>query len=851
MAFQIQPLRELLVRPALPAALGRLSELATNVLWSWEPAIRMVFRRMEPKLFRACGNNPVLMLGQIPQSTLERLAADPRYLTLYRRACERLDAYLYRTGVTPQKELIAYFSMEYGIVPCLPTYSGGLGVLAGDFLKAASDADIPVVGIGLLYQTGYLQQQLNPDGWQLERYPINDFYTLPLTPVHYPDGRDVVVGVRLPTGEALIKVWRMDIGRVKLYLLDTNIPENQRPEHRDITDQLYGGDSHVRLRQELVLAVGGLRVLTALGLEPTVFHMNEGHSAFLALERVRMLMEKHGLNFEEALEASRSNNIFTAHTSVPAGIDLFETGLMWEYFQEYCRETGIDFDRLIALGRRRPADPHEPFSMVILAIKSSGFRNAVSRLHRRVSQELWQDLWPQLPVWEIPITSITNGVHLLSWLNNDLATLYDQYLQPDWRERSTDPKTWEQIPDIPDQELWEARRRRKRRLVAFVRERQVASAEQRKASLAELRRAAEVLDPEALTIGFARRFATYKRATLLFHDWNRLRRLLLNPERPVQVVVAGKAHPRDHPGKELIRQIVQFSRDAELSKRLVFLEDYEMTVARELVTGVDVWLNTPRRGEEACGTSGMKAGLNGVLNLSILDGWFDEAHEQVGGWAVGDRYPYSQDQDEAHATAIYSLLENDIVPTFYQRDQGVPREWMRLVKRTLLSLSPQFNSQRMVEEYMAQLYRPAHAAYLDLAAEDFRKARQQAHWTAEVARVWDRVKFVELGGPPDGPVLSGRPVPLRAAVDLAGLKPEDVRVEVLIGRIGAGGQLEETEVMLLPPVAESGHVVVFEKEIVPRQTGRLGYAVRVSPNHHGDPLSRPCGGLVRWATETA
>jgi starch phosphorylase len=643
----------------------------------------------------------------------------------------------------------------------------------------------------------------------------------------------------------------MDVGRVRLYLLDTNVPENERPEHRDVTNQLYGGDHHTRMRQELVLAVGGLRVLKALGLEPTVYHMNDGHSAFLVLERIRVLMEEQGLGFEEALEVSRSNNVFTTHTSVPAGIDLYESGLMWEYFQEYCRETGLDFERLMALGRRREAGPHDPFSMAILAIQASGFRNAVSRLHRRVSQELWQELWPQLPVWEIPITSITNGVHLLSWLNNDLATLYDQYLQPDWRERATEEKTWEQIPDIPDQELWEVRRRRKRRLVAFVRERLVEFAQQRKASLAELRRAAEALDPEALTIGFARRFATFKRATLLFHDWNRLRRMLLNPERPLQVVVAGKAHPMDHPGKELIRQIVQLSRDAELSKRLVFLEDYEMNVARELVTGVDLWLNTPRRGEEACGTSGMKAGLNGVLNLSILDGWFDEAYEYVGGWAVGDRYPYTQDQDEAHATAIYSLLENDIVPTFYQRDQGVPREWMRQVNRTLLHLSPRFNSQRMIEEYVAQLYQPAQAQYLELAADGFAQARRRAQWSAEVARVWERVSFVELGDPPNGPVLSGRPVPVRAAVDLAGLKAEDVRVEVVIGRIGPGGQLEDTEVMVLPPVAEAGHVVTFEKEVVPRQTGRLGLAVRVSPNHSGDPLSRPCGGLVKWARATA
>jgi starch phosphorylase len=576
--------------------------------------------------------------------------------------------------------------------------------------------------------------------------------------------------------------------------------------------------------------------------------MNEGHSAFLALERIRLLIAERGLSFDEALEASRNNNVFTTHTSVPAGIDIFDSGLMWEYFHDYCREAGIDFEQLMGLGRRNPGDSYERFSMAILAIKASCFRNAVSRLHRVVSQEMFQDLWPQLPVWEIPITSITNAVHLLSWLNGDLATLYDQYLQPDWRERLNDPKTWEQVEDIPDQEIWEAHRRRKRRLVAFVRERQHEFAKHRKASTAELRRASEVLDPEAFTIGFARRFATYKRATLLFRDAARLKRILCNPEMPVQIVIAGKAHPKDHPGKELIRQVVQLSRDPELAKRLVFLEDYEVHVARELVGSVDVWLNTPRRGEEACGTSGMKAGINGVLNLSILDGWFDEAYEYSGGWAVGDRIPYSEDQDEAHATAIYSLLENELAPAYYERDQGVPREWLRRVKRSITHLSPQFNCQRTVGEYMTQLYEPAHGAYAEVSWNNFEMAREKARWNAEVKKVWDQVQFVELGAPPDGPVLSGRPVTVRTAVDLAGLKAEDVRVEVVVGRIGVSGQLEDTEVMLLPAVEQRGQVVVFEKEIVPQQTGRMGYALRISPNHYGDPVTRPCGALLKWGS---
>jgi len=853
MPFQIQPLREFLVRPALPPALSRISQLAHNVVWSWEPAIRALFRRMDPKLWAASGHNPVLMLGRVPQSTLERLAGDPRYLALYRRACERFDAYMHRpdtaSATAGSQQLIAYFSMEYGIVECLPAYSGGLGVLSGDFMKASSDSELPIVGLGLLYQTGYLQQYLNPDGWQQERYLVNDFYTLPVTPVKDSTGADLMVEVRLPTGSVWIKLWLMEVGRVKLYLLDTNIPENDIPEHRSITDALYGGDNHVRMRQEILLGIGGLRALRALGYEPTVYHMNEGHSAFLALERIRTLIREQGLTFDEALEASRNNNVFTTHTSVPAGIDIFDSGVMWEYFHDYCREVGIEFERLMGLGRRNPQDSYERFSMAILAIKTSCFRNAVSRLHREVSQEMFQELWPQLPVWEIPITSVTNGVHLLSWLSSDLATLYDQYLQPDWRERLTDPKTWEQVQDIPDQELWEAHRRRKRRLLTFVRERQVECARNRKASSAELRRAAEVLDPEAFTIGFARRFATYKRATLLFRDVSRLKRILCNSERPVQVVIAGKAHPKDHPGKELIRQIVQLSRDPDLSKRLVFVEDYEMAVARELVESVDVWLNNPRRGEEACGTSGMKAGLNGVLNLSILDGWFDEAYEHTGGWAVGDRIPYSEDQDEAHATAIYSLLENELIPAFYERDQGVPREWMRRMKKSIMHLSPQFNCQRMAEEYQSQLYLPAHQAWSGVRCDGFAKARQKSRWSAEVRQVWDQVSFVETEPPPPGPVLSGKPVPVRAAVNLAGLKADDVRVEVVMGRVGPNGNLEDTEVMLLPPVEQRGNVVIFAKEIVPQQTGRMGYALRITPNHYGDPLTRPCGTLLKWSSD--
>src|SRR5712691_355371 len=845
MSFQIRPLREFLVRPALPASLQRLPELGLNLMWSWNHSVRAVFRRLDPPAWQASNHNPVVMLGQVPQAALERAATDPRFLALYRRACEILDAYL--AARAPSDMLVAYFSMEYGLLDCMPIYSGGLGVLSGDHLKASSDALLPLVGVGLLYQNGYLKQTLDPDGWQQEHTPVNDFYSLPVTPVMRNDGSEMLVSVLLAGVDVFLKVWRIDVGRVKLYLLDSNIPRNAAPENREITNQLYGGDLHTRIRQEIVLGIGGLRALKELGLNPSVYHMNEGHSAFLAIERIRVLMAEQGLSFEEALHTSRANNVFTTHTSVPAGLDVFDAGLVSHYFKEYCQGAGIPLESFLALGRRASADPHEPFSMAVCAIETSSFRNAVSRLHRRVSQQMFEDLWPNLPVWEVPITSVTNGVHLTSWINGDLATLYDQYLQPDWREGHAEPEMWNQTGDIPATELWEAHRRRKRRLVAFVRERAVASALARNAPASEVERMHEVLDPEAFTIGFARRFATYKRATLLFRDLVRLKRILTNAKMPVQIVIAGKAHPRDFPGKTLIREIVQYSRDPELAGRVVFVEDYGIEVAGELVQGVDLWLNTPRRGEEACGTSGMKAGINGVLNMSVLDGWFDEAAENSGGWAIGDREPYSPERDEAHAAGIYSVLEDEIVPMYYQsREQGVPAQWMLRVKQCLRYVSAHFNCQRMIQEYNSELYEPAHRAFDAMAADRFAAPREHVRWSRNVTQRWPEVNFVDAGIGPDSAVLTGSSLPLRARLDLAGLSPQDVRVEAVVGRVGARGELEETQVLTLDPLEQHGNMFLFGRDFAPLATGRLGYSVRVTPNHCDDPLNRPCNAPLKW-----
>jgi len=850
MGYQIRPSKEFIVRPALPPLLNRLPELAYNLLWSWDHTLRGLFRRLEPSLWKESNHNPIQLLGRIPQDALDKAAADARFVTMYRRACERQDSYLRSAEPSKDTPLIAYFSMEYGLLDCMNIYSGGLGILSGDHLKAASDSDFALTGVGLLYQRGYLQQYLNPDGWQQERNPLNDFYTLPVRPCVDEAGAEILVTVDLPTGELFIKIWYIDVGRVKLYLLDTNIPQNRSAEHREITDQLYGGDNHKRIRQEIVLGIGGLRALKKMGVKPTVHHMNEGHSAFLGIERIAVLMKDQGLTFEQALEPTRLSNVFTTHTSVPAGIDIFDPGMIYDYFGQYAQSAGFSVENLLALGRTNVYDSTERFSMAVLALKASAFRNAVSVIHRGVSQRLFQNLWPRLPLKEIPITSVTNGVHPPSWINGDLAGIYDQYLQPDWRERLEDTKMWELVHEIPSQELWEMHRKRKRRMVAFVRERAGRSAHDRKASKSEIRRVDEVLDPDVLTIGFARRFATYKRATLLFHDVPRFKRIINNPKMPVQIVMAGKAHPKDLAGKTLIREIVALSRDPEIARRLIFVEDYGMNVARELVQGVDLWLNTPRRGEEACGTSGMKASMNGVLNLSVLDGWFDEAYELSAGWAIGDRSPATEDQDEIDASGMYSILENEIIPLFYQElDPGLPLEWIRRMKTCIANITPRFSCGRMVAEYMSELYQPAHQLWCDISSDNFQAARQKSDWDRRVNEAWTNVRFVNVGDEAGDQVTSGSAVPLRATVDLAGLKASEVRVEAVIGPIGVNGELQSTYTLPLVPVEENGTAVVFANEFTVQQTGRIGYSVRVSPNHFDLPITRPCNALLKWVSD--
>ncbi len=711
----MKPIHTFSVIPKLPVPLERLRELAYNLNWAWNHDTIELFRRLDSDLWETSGHNPVLMLGTIEQGRLEVLAVDESFRAHLDRVCRQFDEYMAgastpyrRAHGAPQGPLVAYLSAEFGLTECLSIFAGGLGVLAGDHLKSASDLGVPLVGVGLLYQQGYFRQYLNSAGWQQEAYEDNDFHNLPMTLERAPDGRALKVEVFYPGNRVVAQVWRVQVGRVPLYLLDTNIAENTRAEDRDITDQLYGGDLDMRIRQEILLGIGGFRALQALGLTPTIYHMNEGHSAFVSLELTRRLMETQRMTFADARQLASSALIFTTHTPVEAGHDYFPPHLMDRYFVEYIARLGIPRGEFLALGRRNPGNDGESFCMTILALRMAAFSNGVSRLHGEVSRHVWTGIWPGISPEETPIGHVTNGVHFRSWISNEMNQLYDRYLGPTWHDQIADTAVWRRVDSIPAEELWRTHARRRERLVAFARRRLHAQLKRRGAPQVEIDQAEEVLDPDVLTIGFARRFATYKRATLFMRDQERLARILNHPDRPVQIIFAGKAHPRDDQGKELIRQIASLARQPAFRRRMVFIEDYEMSVTRYLVQGVDVWLNTPLRPNEASGTSGMKAVANGVLNLSTLDGWWEEAWQmrrrntEPLGWAIGkgEVFDNRDYQDQVEADALYELLERDIVPTFYDRKSDrIPRRWISRMKSSIGALCPFFNTHRMVRDY--------------------------------------------------------------------------------------------------------------------------------------------------------
>jgi starch phosphorylase len=830
--------RQIEVRPSIPTELRPLEELARNLWHSWNWEAVELFVRLNPASWDRCGQNPLAMLGDLTPADLTRAARDESYIAAVQRVHREMVDSLAARGWYGEAHaqdadmLVAYFCAEFGIDHYVPIYSGGLGVLAGDHLKSASDLAVPIVGVGLLYQQGYFRQVLTADGFQQERYPENDWFNLPVRLERGADGQPVMVSVEMAGETVHARVWRVDVGRVPLLLLDSNVEENPS-DARMITAALYAGDRDARIRQELLLGVGGVRALDAVGMRPTVFHMNEGHSAFLVLERIRRLIAEGGLTFHEAREVATASSVFTTHTPVPAGNEVFEQGLAERYLRPMVEELGVTWPEVLALAQP-PGEPDAPFGMTPFALRNAAVSNGVSALHAEVSRKMWRGLWPGLPDVEMPIAGITNGVHTRTWLSHQMEDLLLRYLGMRLLREPGDHSVWGRIESVPPGELWRVHELRRERLVFFARQRLRERLRRLGAGTSALRETEEVLDPKLLTIGFARRFATYKRASLLFSRPERLLPLITDPERPVQMLIAGKAHPQDGGGKEVIRSLIHFVQEHGIGHRVVFLEDYDMNMARFLVQGVDVWLNTPRKPHEASGTSGMKAAANGALNLSVLDGWWDEGYEPEVGWAIG-REPHADDAegDRLDAEELYALLEQEIVPLFYERDRsGLPREWIGMMKSSMARVGARFNTHRMVQEYAGRSYLPAHRAGLAMAAYDFADARRAAAWRARVVAAWPAVRVESVNGATGGSGLRvGDWVRVEIRGKLGGLSAEDVVAEVRFGPLDADRQIGEGATVAASHVGREGGEDVFVAELPLSRSGRLGYAVRLVARH--------------------
>jgi len=859
--------RSFRVVPDLPEPLQPLLEIAHNLWWTWHPEAQELFVRLDRELWEETHHNPVKLLGRCDQRLLDRYAADQSYLHaldfvhrrfkqhrerrswFMRQYAELLEAQDADDG-RREPMRVAYFSAEFGLAECFQIYSGGLGCLAGDHVKSASELGLPFVGVGLLYRCGYFHQYLNADGYQQETYPDIDFPNQPISRLIDPDtGEQYRVDVELPGRSVTVGVWKCNVGRVPLYLLDTNMPENNRHD-RDITKNLYGGDIDTRIQQEIVLGIGGIRALDKIGERPTVFHINEGHAAFISLERISRLREDLGLDFPAALQAAAAGNLFTTHTPVPAGIDRFSPELVKRYFEHMLPRLGCDLDALLSLGRSNPFNKEEFFSMAVLALRCSQFANGVSKLHGVVSREMWAHIWPGLPVEEAPIGSVTNGVHPRTWISPELIELYDRYIGPDWQLDPTDHHLWRRVFDIPDEQLWLFRQHARQLMITWVRARLRKQLLARGASPHDIDHATGALGSDVLTIGFARRFATYKRGTLLMRDQDRLEALLTDPDRPIQLLIAGKSHPADKPGKELIRQLVKLSESGDNFRRIVFLEDYDMDVARRLVQGCDIWLNTPRRGMEASGTSGMKAAMNGCLNCSILDGWWDEAYDPELGFAIGhgETYPDDATADAIESRSLYDLLERQIIPEFYERSAaGIPKAWIARMKRCIATLTPDFSTNRMVADYATNYYVQAHGLSESLRQHDAQGARGLAAQIQRYRERWDKVRVREVLTDVGPSIPVRTPVRVRAAVDLGGLAHHEVMVQLFSGEVTSLGDMVNTAAHNMHYVGERDGSPVFEGEFLPGDSGRRGFTVRLLPQ---DDRIRGTliPGLLTWDT---
>ena len=843
------------VNPQLPKRIEKLAEVANNLWWSWNTEFLRLFKLIDGDLWEHIGKNPTKFLRQVSQDKLEKISENTAFLKQYDKIVENFECYqnskstwFSRNYPENKNDLIAYFSAEYGLDQILSIYSGGLGILSGDHLKSASDLGIPLVAVGLLYRNGYFHQKINGYGQQETEYKKIDIGSLPIKQVKDKDGNDILLFVKLPKGRLYLKVWQIEVGRVKLYLMDSDIEENT-DEYRNITTTLYGGDQEMRISQEIVLGMAGVTLLRKLGLNPTIYHMNEGHSSFLILELIKDIMKEKQVSFEMARDIVSSKTVFTTHTPVPAGNDIFPINLVEKYFKDYWNRLGISKEEFLKMGMEPKPNANAGFNMGILALKVAGKKNGVSKLHGAVSRELFNDVWPEIAADESPITYVTNGIHTCSWLAPNLKEIYNEYLIPYWQDNIYKDSTWEKIANIPDEKLWNAHLERKQKLMEKAKENITERLKRSGYHYEEINEIVSKLNPNALTIGFARRFATYKRATLLFRDLERITQILNNSERPVQIIIAGKAHPRDIEGQDLIKYIHEISMKPQFKGKVFLLENYNMELSHYLVSGVDVWLNTPRRPMEASGTSGQKASVNGVVNFSVLDGWWAEGYNQKNGWAIGTNAEYEnyEIQDNNDCQSIYQTLENKIIPAYYEKDRkGISKKWMEYMKNSIISTGGKYSTARMLVDYTTKLYMPLINIYHDYY-EKIEEVARYNDWKKEIYKNWQYIKITEQNNMNNIAIDAGNNIEVTCKVELPNMLPENIETQVYYGRIKENGVLEKIAVIPMEQIAadDNNKVYTYKAKIELTTGGDYGYTFRVMPKHEM-LLDSENLNLVKW-----
>ena len=846
------------VNPQLPKRIEKLSEISNNLWWSWNTEFLRLFQKIDKDLWEESEKNPVKFLKRVSQEKLDNASKNAMFLKEYDKLVDNFENYMKSKNtwfsnkyLENKNDLIAYFSAEYGLDQTIPIYSGGLGILSGDHLKSASDLGIPLVAVGLLYKNGYFHQKINGYGGQETEYNNIDLYDLPINAVKDQNGEDLIIYVKFPKRRLYLKVWQINVGRVKLYLLDSDIEKNNE-EDRDVTLRLYGGDQEMRIRQEIVLGMAGVNLLRTLGLKPTVYHMNEGHSAFLTLEIIKNTIKEKQVSFDVAKDIASSKTVFTTHTPVPAGNDIFPLDLVEKYFKDFWPRLGISKEEFLKLGMKPTQDLEPGFNMGILALKIAGKKNGVSKLHGAVSRELFGEVWPEIAANESPITYVTNGIHTCSWLSPRLKELYNKYLIPYWQDNIHLDKTWEKVKDIPDQELWEAHMQRKEKLLNLVKDSTVNRLRRSGYSYEEINDIVSKINPNALTIGFARRFATYKRATLIFRDLERITQILNNQERPVQIIFAGKAHPADKEGQDLIKYIHEVSMMPQFKGKIFLLENYNIAMSRYLVSGVDVWLNNPRRPMEASGTSGQKASVNGVINFSVLDGWWAEGYNQYNGWTIGTNAEFDsyEAQDNADSESLYRTLESKIVPMYYNKDKdGISSKWIETMKNSIISTGGKYSTARMLVDYTNNLYIPL-CNLTKTYYEDIDNVAAFNMWKKDIASNWKDIKITQVNNLDNITIDAGNNIEVRCEVELPNINQENIDVEVYYGKILDNGIVENVSIipMKLEKQDEETRKYYYVAKIELITGGNYGYTFRVMPKH--EMILEPTNlNLVKWITK--